>query len=105
MGAEVGGRSLQNSFPSGDALAQGPVYIFESFRGGWVPGLAEPVKQTSGQGLLVGLITQERVLERDLRIGRIQVQSLSEFVPTRFGLPDLEQRICQILMDRSTIRR
>ena len=55
-------------------------------------------------GLLLGFVTEERVFERHVLIGRIQTHSFGELIASGFVLANLEQRVGQILANGGAIR-
>ena len=99
--AEVIGRLRERLLPARDPFAQGPVHILEGLRRGWVALLAQPVEHAPRGHLLLGFVTQEGVFERDLIVGRIERHRFRELVARRFGFADLQQRVGQVLADRS----
>ena len=104
MRAEIVRRHCERFLPALDALPQWPVNILEGLFRGRVSVLANAVKNPARDGLLLGFITKKRVFQRHVLIGRIQTHGLAKLIPRGFVFSDLQQRVCQILVDRRPAR-
>src|SRR5258708_6880876 len=88
MRAEIIGRHLERFRPAGDAFGQRLVYVLKSLLRGGIAGLADAVEDPASGGLLLGLVAQERILERHVLIGRIDAHGFGELVARRLVFTD-----------------
>ena len=105
MRAEVIGGKLHGLAPSRDPFAQGTVDIFERLLGGRVSIFPDAIEDSPRDGLLLGLITQERVFERRLLVFRIDPHGFGELVASSFALAGLQQRVGEVFANRRALRR
>ena len=80
MCAEVAGRHLERLLPARDALGERPVDVLEGLFSRGVAGLSNTVEDAAGDGLLLGLITEEGVFERDVLVGRVEAHRFAELL-------------------------
>ncbi len=105
MRAEISGLGFERLLPPRNALRKRPVNIPESLFCCGVAGSANAVEDAPRLGLLLRLITEERVFESDVIVGGFQAHGLTELVARSLVVAHFEQGICQILVDRGTRRR
>ena len=70
-----------------------------------IAGLANAVEDAPGLGLLFGFVAQERVFQRDMMVRGIEAHGFGKLVARRFVLPDLQQRVGEILANGGAVGR